>query len=60
MRQKISKENPKEVKEVLTNNQFEALLVEEGEIPPLEIIIVEIEEEEAHAATSVPPPSPIN
>ena len=33
----------------------------EGEIPPLEIITVEIEEEEeAHATTSIPPMSPRN
>ena len=34
--------------------------MEEGEILPLEIITVEIEEEEAHATTSIPPMSPRN
>ena len=34
--------------------------MEEGEIPPLEIILAETEEEEIHASTSVPPLSPIN
>ena len=34
--------------------------MEEGEVPPLEITTVEIEEEEAHATTSVPPLSPRN
>ena len=34
--------------------------MEEGEIPPLEIISVETEEEEIHEAMSVPPLSPIN
>ena len=44
---------------VSTKNQFKALLMEEGENPPLEIITVEIEEE-AHATTSIPPMSPRN
>ena len=34
--------------------------MEEGEIPPLEIITVGIEEEEFHATTSIPPMSPRN
>ena len=47
VKKNISNEKPKEVKEVSTNNQFKALLMEEGEIPPLEIITVKIEEEES-------------
>ena len=34
--------------------------MEKGKIPPSEIILVEIEEEEIHAAMSVPPLSPRN
>ena len=34
--------------------------MEEGEIPPLEIITVEVEEEESHATTSIPPMYPRN
>ena len=34
--------------------------MEEGETPPLEMITVEVEEEEAHATTSIPPMSPRN
>ena len=34
--------------------------MEEGEIPPLETITIEIEEEEAQATTSIPTTSPIN
>ena len=34
--------------------------MEEGEIPPLETISIEIEEEEIHSSTSIPPLSPIN
>ena len=40
---KISKENPKEGKEASTSNQFQALLMEEEEIPPLKIISAETE-----------------
>ena len=36
MQQKRSKENPKEAEKIPTNNQFEALLMEEDEIPPME------------------------
>ena len=55
-----SKENPQEGKEASTNNQFQALHMEEGEIPPLETISAETEEEEIHASTSIPPLSPRN
>ena len=57
---RIARKIPKKQKKVSTNNQFEALLMEEGEIPPLEIITYKIEEEEAHATTSIPPMSPKN
>ena len=45
--QKSSKENPIEAEKILVNNQYEALVMEEGEIPPLEMVNVEVKEEEA-------------
>ena len=60
VQQKTSRGKPKESEKSSNNNQFEALLMEEGEIPPLETIIVEIEEEEDHATTRIPPMSPRN
>ena len=60
VQQKTSKENPKEVEKIPINNQYEAFLMEEGEIPPLEMINVQVEEEEVQAITSIPPLSPRN
>ena len=57
---KISKEKPKEGKEVSSSNQFQALHMEEGEIPSSETILAETEEAEIHASTSIPSLSPRN
>ena len=56
--QKSSKENAIEVGKIPINNQYEALVMEDGEIPPLEMVTVEVQEEEAQEITSVPPLSP--
>ena len=60
MQQNTSKVKPKEVEKILINNQYEALLMEEVGIPPLEMITVEVKEKEAHVTTSIPPMSPRN
>ena len=58
--QKSSKENPIETKKISVNNQYEALVMEEGEIPPLEMVNTEVEEEEVQEIMSMPPLSPRN
>ena len=55
-----SKENPQEEKETSTNNQFQALHMEEGEIPSSETRSTEAKEEEVPATTNIPLSSPKN
>ena len=60
MQEKSSKENPIEAEKISVNNQYEALVMEEGEIPPLEMVNVEVEEAKSQAITSIPPLAPKN